>query len=80
MKVGNVDIKIGVTDSSRELVIASAQEPEEVEAKVAAALAGEPTLTLVDEKGRKVIVPSARITYVEIAPSDTRRVGFGLNS
>ena len=34
------------------------------------------TLVLVDEKGRRVIVPSARIGYVEIAPADGRRVGF----
>jgi hypothetical protein len=72
-----VDIKIGVTDSSRELVVSSTAEPAEIEAQVAEALEKSTTLVLVDEKGRRLIVPSARITYVEIAPTDTRRVGFG---
>ncbi|MTD13659.1 DUF3107 family protein [Nakamurella sp. YIM 132087] len=72
-----MDIKIGVTDSGRELVVASTAQPEEIEKQVAEALEKSTNLVLVDEKGRRVIVPAARITYVEIAPSDTRRVGFG---
>jgi hypothetical protein len=76
-----VDVKIGVTDSGRELVVSSAATPDEIESQVAASLA-QPTglLTLVDDKGRKVIVPAARIAYVEIAASDgQRRVGFGVH-
>ncbi len=34
---------------------------------------------LVDEKGRRVIVPSAKIAYVEIAPADVRKVGFSFS-
>ncbi|MBC7375133.1 MAG: DUF3107 domain-containing protein, partial [Frankiales bacterium] len=34
-------------------------------------------LTLVDEKGRRVLVPADKLAYVEIAESETRRVGFG---
>jgi hypothetical protein len=33
-------------------------------------------LTLVDERGRRVVVPVDRIAYVEIAQPDQRRVGF----
>ena len=33
-------------------------------------------LTLVDEKGRQVIVPVAKIAYVEIDESAPRKVGF----
>jgi hypothetical protein len=33
-------------------------------------------LSLVDEKGRRVIVPIAKLAYVEIAESATRPVGF----
>lgn len=33
-------------------------------------------LTLVDERGRRVVVPVDRIAYVEIAQADQRRVGF----
>ena len=33
-------------------------------------------LVLVDQKGARYLVPAARIAYVEIGPSDSRRVGF----
>jgi hypothetical protein len=73
-----VEVKIGVADNGRELVVSSASEPEDIQTQVAAALkdpAG--TLVLEDEKGKRVVIPSARIAYVEIAQSDSRRVGFG---
>ncbi|AZI59500.1 DUF3107 domain-containing protein [Nakamurella antarctica] len=72
-----VDVKIGVADTGRELVVNSTASPEEIEAQVAHAFKDpSSTLTLVDEKGRKVLIPSAKIAYVEIAPADSRRVGF----
>ncbi len=72
-----MDVRIGVTDTARELVINSTSNPEEIEAQVTAAFKDPTsTLTLVDEKGRKVLVPAAKIAYVEIAPADGRRVGF----
>jgi Protein of unknown function (DUF3107) len=75
-----VDVKIGVTDTGRELVVTSTSTPEDVEARVAESLKSpDGTLVLVDEKGRRVIVPSAKIAYVEIAPEDVRRVGFSFS-
>lgn len=73
-----MDVKIGVVDSPRELVVNSSQSPDEVETMVAAALEGERTglLSLVDEKGRKYVIPASRVAYVEIGPADGRRVGF----
>lgn len=77
-EVTRVEVKIGVADHGRELLVVSTAEPEEVQAQVDKALKDSTgSLVLVDEKGRKVIVPTARIAYVEIAPSDSRRVGFG---
>jgi hypothetical protein len=76
-----VEVKIGVTDSPRELVFSSAQTPSEVEELVTAALAKDPdVLSLTDEKGRRFLVHSAKIAYVEIGAADTRRVGFGIGS
>ncbi|HEY1575221.1 MAG TPA: DUF3107 domain-containing protein [Pseudonocardiaceae bacterium] len=72
-----MEVKIGVADSPRELTVSSALTPDEIENLVSEALAHDQgTLTLVDEKGRRVVVPVARIAYVDIAPADTRRVGF----
>ncbi|RCW42820.1 uncharacterized protein DUF3107 [Halopolyspora algeriensis] len=74
-----MEVKIGVVDSSRELVLGSSQSPEEVESLVADALAkADGRLTLTDEKGRRYIVPSTKIAYVEIGPSEPTRVGFGV--
>jgi hypothetical protein len=72
-----VEVKIGVQYAPRELVLDSAQTPAEVEATVSDAIGkGEGVLSLVDEKGRRVIVPVDKIAYVEIAEAQTRPVGF----
>jgi hypothetical protein len=72
-----VEVRVGIADSPRELVVSSGLTPEEVEAQVADALkTGTGQLVLVDQKGARYLVPAARIAYVEIGPSDTRRVGF----
>jgi hypothetical protein len=74
-----VEVKIGVVDTPRELLISSSQSPDEVEALVTEAMRNsQGLLALVDEKGRRVVIPSARVAYVEIAPADVRRVGFAV--
>ena len=73
-----MEVKIGVQYASRELVLESAQTPEEVEKAVADALKADlGVLTLTDEKGRRVLVPADKLAYVEIAENEQRRVGFG---
>jgi hypothetical protein len=74
-----VEVKIGVTDSPRELVFNSAQTPTEVEKLVTDALTeGTGVVGLTDEKGRRFLVQTSRIAYVEIGAADVRRVGFGV--
>jgi hypothetical protein len=72
-----VEVKIGVLHAPRELSLESSQTPDEVQAAVAAALTSGGVLSLVDEKGRRVIVPVTQLGYVEIGESSNRRVGFG---
>ena len=72
-----MEITIGVRDLPREITIESDQTPDEVAAAVAAALAGNPALELVDDHGRRVIVPTAGIGYVQIGAEAKARVGFG---
>ena len=73
-----MEVKIGVQFAPRELSLESSQTPEEVEKAVADALKADlGVLTLVDEKGRRVLVPADKIAYVEIAETEQRRVGFG---
>ena len=73
-----MEVKIGVQYAVRELVLESAQSPDEVAKVVADALKADlGVLTLVDEKGRRVLVPADKLAYVEIAETEQRRVGFG---
>ena len=71
-----MEVKIGVQYAQRELVLESAQTQAEVEQAVTEALAKDGVLTLTDEKGRKVIVPIAKVAYVEIAETSNRPFGF----
>jgi hypothetical protein len=70
-----LEVKIGVQHAPREITLESAQSPEEVEKQVIKALTGN-VLQLVDEKGRRLIVPVDKLAYVEIAEQAHRPVGF----
>lgn len=71
-----MEIKIGVQHSPRELVVESAATPEDIEKQVADALAGDGLLVLNDSRGRRVLVPVARLAYVEIGHGVSGQVGF----
>jgi hypothetical protein len=71
-----VEVKIGVQHASRELVIDSDQSSDEIEKLVAHALEEKGLLTLSDSKGRRVVVPSNRLAYVEIGSPTVGMVGF----
>jgi len=72
-----VEVKIGVQNAHRELVIDSVQSPAEVAKAVTEALGSDSgVLTLIDEKGRQLIVPVAKLAYVEIDEAVVRKVGF----
>jgi hypothetical protein len=76
-----VDVRIGVTQAPRELVLALADDAdrEAVKAQIDAVLADDDrVLWLTDRKGRSVGVPAKKIAYVELgAPDSERRIGFG---
>lgn len=76
-----MEVKIGIADSQRELVVTSGQTADEVSKLVDEALAGgDPAglLRLVDEKGRRLMIRAQQIAYVEITPDEGRRVGFAI--
>ena len=74
-----MEVRIGIKGALRELSIDATLSAEELEKAVAGALAdgGYATLTLADEKGRRLVIAADKLLYVEIAESDARRVGFG---
>jgi hypothetical protein len=72
-----VEVKIGVQFATRELVIDSSDSSDEIEQAVSAALNGEASvLSLNDTKGRRVIVPTDKLAYVELGSPTSGHVGF----
>ncbi len=72
-----MEIKIGIQNVGREIVLESAQTTDEVAANVTEAITKGTELRLTDEKGRVVLVPASVLGYVEIGAEESRRVGFG---
>ena len=71
-----MEIKIGVQQATRELTLETDDSPEAVEKLVSEALSGGQVLVLTDTKGRRVLVPSDRLAYVEIGGGVSGQVGF----
>ncbi|GAA3539723.1 DUF3107 domain-containing protein [Nocardioides daeguensis] len=72
-----VEVKIGVQNTARELVIETDESNEAVAKQVADAFAaGDGVITLTDTKGKVTVVPTAKLAYVEIGRSTAGQVGF----
>ena len=72
-----MEIKIGVQNVGREIVLESTQDAETVAKVVGQAINEGGELRLKDDKGRLIIVPGSALAYVEIGAEEVRRVGFG---
>ncbi len=72
-----MEVKIGVRDIPRDIVLESDDSADSVVNAVETAINSGGLLRLKDEKGRLIVVPGAQIGYVEIGAEETRRVGFG---
>ncbi len=70
-----MEVKIGVQQANRELVVDTDLSAGDVEKAVASARESG-LLTLTDSKGRTVIVPSDKLAYVEIGSPSAGQVGF----
>ena len=72
-----MEIKIGVQHAQRELTVEVNESPDEIEKLVSDAIgSGDGVFAIPDTKGRKVVVPGARIAYVEIGTGVAGTVGF----
>jgi hypothetical protein len=72
-----VEVKIGVQQAQRELVVEVNESAQEIEKLVSEALSSDDgVITLTDIKGRKVVVPGAKVAYVEIGTGVAGMVGF----
>ena len=75
-----MEVRIGVTQTPREIEIELADgNRDQVVKDIEAALADDDkVLWLTDRRGRTVGVPSAKVAYIEISPTEDRRVGFAV--
>ena len=71
-----MEVKIGVQHAPRELVVDTDESADAVQRLVAEAVEAGSVLTLTDSKGRKLVVPAAKIAYVEIGGGVVGQVGF----
>ncbi len=72
-----MEIKIGIQNIGREIVLESAEDADAVATVVEAAITKGTELRLKDDKGRIIIVPGNALGYVEIGAEEARKVGFG---
>ena len=72
-----MEVKIGVQNAPRELIVETDESAENIE-KLYTEAAGRDggVLALTDTKGRRVLVPTERISYVEIGGGVAGHVGF----
>ncbi|MDN5892567.1 MAG: DUF3107 domain-containing protein [Nocardioides sp.] len=71
-----MEVKIGIQQAARELVVEVDDETDNLEKLVTKAVADDGVLALTDAKGRRVLVPAARLAYVEIGTGTPGTVGF----
>ena len=72
-----MEVKIGVQQAQRELVLDVDESADEIEKLVGEALASETgVLAFTDSKGRRLVVPGAKVAYVEIGTGVAGMVGF----
>lgn len=71
-----MEVKIGVQNAARELTIDVDEAADTVEKQIADAVANDGVLSLQDVKGRRVIVPVAKLAYVELGHGTVGQVGF----
>lgn len=71
-----MEVKIGVQNAPRELILDIDESQESFEKTVTEAVSADTVLPLTDSKGRRVLVPASKIAYVEIGREVTGTVGF----
>lgn len=72
-----MEIKIGIQFSPREIVVEVDKTSDQVTKLVTDAVTKGGAFSLEDTRGRRVLVPADKLSYVEIGEPEQRRVGFG---
>ena len=70
------EVRIAISDQAREITIEVSLDREELLALIKKSMASNEPLVLADVRGRNYLIPSTKISSVEIGDSAERRVGF----
>ncbi|MDP4015471.1 MAG: DUF3107 domain-containing protein [Candidatus Nanopelagicales bacterium] len=73
-----MEVRIGVQDISHDIVFESDSEPQDLAEVISTSWANEEMITLHDSKGRRILVPSDKIGFIELGPPTREQVGFGV--
>lgn len=73
-----MEIKIGISDVTRDVTIETEASAEEIAGRLSDALEKQSLFEVTDTKGRRVIVPAAKIAYLDLGAPSARPVGFGV--
>lgn len=72
-----MEIRIGLADTARELTFDTDETADAVKKTVTSALeGGAAVISFTDAKGTSFIVPTSRVSFVEVGTDQSRRVGF----
>lgn len=72
-----MEVRIGVQNVAREIVVETDASAEDVEKTVAEAIEkAKPLFSLTDRREKKIVVPVSSIGYVEIGSDTKQTVGF----
>lgn len=71
-----MEVRIGVQNTAREIVFETNASVEEITKEIESAVKNKSLLSLVDDKGKKILVPGESLAFIEIGGSEQRRVGF----
>lgn len=72
-----MEVRIGISDVAREVTLRTETKADELIEKLGRAVSDDSLFEIMDEQGRRVVVPAAKIAYLDIGSPDVRAVGFG---
>ena len=72
-----MEIKVGIQHVNREIIVDSSESADAIEKALTKAMSDGGLLTLIDQRGRKVLIPADSIGYLDIGEENARHVGFG---
>ena len=75
-----MEVKIGVQHAPRELIVETDESAERSRSPWPTPSRTSGVLTLIDSKGRRIVVPADQLAYVEIGGGVSGHVGFRLTS